>query len=381
MLSARVQLCSGDVALPLLSLLALLASPVELSWEASEACPGVGELDRAIDAWIAASPELEAEVHVRGRVSAWAGGYQLDLNIGLGSREQGHVLRSHDCAELTDLAALLIASAIDPFVLGRGTDAEIDVFEHLDAIVIVPERLAAPVERSPEGEPEEQPDTGPIETRAPELEGPAEPEESQIFDPVDGREFGPITALEPGEPRRARPRIEGFLAASGLGYAGLFQRPSGGVELYGGIDRGALRIAVGAAGWFGGQFRSSEGVGGNLQAGSALLEVCGVPSLAPRSTGRSLGFPVCASGTAGAIVGQGAGVASPALVVRPWAALGADVGLRWRVHPRVALRLGVGVLANLIRPVWEVAGPIVSFTTPPVTGRVRLALELVWGRR
>ncbi|MFV8756371.1 hypothetical protein ACNOYE_37970 [Nannocystaceae bacterium ST9] len=366
------------MSLPSLPLLALLVGPADLSWQAVEECPGTRELEAAIAGWLDVAPAEGEEVRARGRIEAWAGGYRLDLNIQLGPREQGHVLESHDCAELTELAALLIASAIDPFVLGQPTP-ESDVFEHLDAIVVVPatprfqpafEPARVP-ERVVEGPREAVPEpTHTIDGRVePELESEPEPE----------LEFGPIAALDDA-PTRRRPRLEGFVASSGIGYAGLFQRPSGGIELLGGIDRGALRVAVGAAGWFGGRFRSStdEGVGGNLQAGSALLEVCGVPSFAGR---RPVGIPLCATGTAGAIVGTGVGVASPATVVRPWAAAGADIGVRWRVHPRVALRFGIGALVSLIRPIWQVAGPVVAFVTPQVLGRLRLSLEVFPGRR
>jgi hypothetical protein len=351
--------------LPVLALLAtLLAVPAELSWQAIEECPGVGELETTIEGWIGKGTPGGEGVRARGRIQSTAGGYTLDLVIELGPREQAHALQGHDCAELTDLAALLIASAIDPFVLGSASGATIDVFERLDPLdPILVEPLSPWVEPAP----------------AP-LIPPAIPERSipePEPDDVEPLVFGPITALDEREPPRAR-RVEGFLAASGMGFAGLFQRPSGGVELLGGIDRGALRVAIGAVGWFGGSFRSSDGtVGGDLRAGTGVIEICGVPTL---ERGR-VGFPLCATGTAGAIVGSGVGVPDSATVVRPWAAAGGDVGLRWRVHRRVALRLGVGVLAALIRPVWEVAGPIVSFTTPPVMGRVRVAVELFFGRR
>jgi hypothetical protein len=337
--------------LPVLALLAtLLVAPGELSWQAVEECPGGPELETAIASWIGPSSGEREGVGARGRIQPTEAGYRLDLVVELGSREQSHVLFGHDCDELTGLAALLIASAIDPFVLGQAPT---------DAIVVAPERPRVELSR-------------PIPERpSPEPPSP----EPRSADPV---EFGPLAAVEPAEPARRRPRVEGFLAASGMGYAGLFQRPSGGVELLGGIDRGALRVGIGAAGWFGGQFRSpTEGVGGDLQAVSGLLEVCGVPSVERAR----LGFPLCAVGTAGAIVGTGVGVPAPATVVRPWAAAGGDVGLRWRVHRRIALRLGVGLLASLIRPVWTVAGPVVTFTTPPVMGTVRVALELFLGPR
>lgn len=350
---------------PVLALLAtLLAVPAELSWQAVEECPGTGELETTIAGWIGTSTPVSDDVRARGRIRATAGGYTLDLVIELGPREQAHVLHAHDCAELTDLAALLIASAIDPFVLGQPMGEAIDVFAPLDPITVVP----TPPRVEPVPVPEPALEIPPVIPEPPVLES----------EPDEAIEFGPIAALDERESVRRRPRVEGFLAASGMGFAGLFQRPSGGVELLGGIDRGALRVAIGAVGWFGGQFRSSDGVvGGDLQAGSGVVEVCGVPTIERGA----LGFPVCATGTAGAIVGTGVGVPASATVVRPWAAVGGDVGLRWRVHPRVALRLGVGVLASVIRPVWEVAGPVVSFTTPPVMGRVRLSLELFLGRR
>lgn len=353
-----------------------------LSWETELGCPSELELRGEIAGWIGEGADTQV-VHVQGRVVESRGNYRLELHVESGARSHTHVLRDHDCAALTDRAALLIASALDPFALLR-----VDPLEPLDAAerdaVEVEARALAHAPSQPRAAPTVQrPRVRPRDEAEREGPRPADDAEQEPAPAVPAlalavpSEFGPLQ-VDRGEPR-PRAKLEGFLAASALGFTGLAARPGGGVELLVGLDRAALRIAVGAAGWFGGSFRSASNpsVGGDLQGASGVLEICGVPTLA---AARRVSFPLCAAGTAGAIVGTGVGVPEPATVARPWVAAGGDVGLRVRVHPRVALRLGVGVLASLVRPVWEIAGPAVSFTTPPVLGRLRLGIEPILTR-
>lgn len=362
-----------------LAILALLAGPAELTWEADEGCPSEVELDQAIAGWLAREPAGEP-VRAVGRVFAGPGAWRLELRVEVGARSNTHVLRAHDCAALTERAAFLIASAIDPFALGG-----VEALDHVEPAELDAALAEAIVVRPPPVQRPRRPAPAPAldvpELEVPELDVPEldPPELAELDPPVRTPEFGPLS-VDLGEPgSRPRPRVEAFLAVSGLGVAGLFQRPSGGAELLVGLDRGALRIAIGAAGWLGGGFRAADDpeVGGDLQAASGVVEVCGVPK-ADRA-GR-VQIPLCVTSTAGAIVGTGVGVADPATLARPWVAAGGDVGVRWRVHPRVALRLGVGVLASLVRPVWALAGPEVSFTTPPLFGRLRLGIEPILTR-
>lgn len=351
-------------------------SSLDLSWEAELGCPSEVELRDQIGAWIGeGAPTLP--VAAQGRMVEHHGSYRLELRIDAGARSHTHVLRDHDCAALSERAALLIASALDPFALVRTDPLErIDAAE-LDVVRIEAHAFAAasaPAERPPVQRPR-TPDAvvePPVVASDARSDAPDSPARG-----LASSDFGPLE-LDRGE-ARPRPPVQAFMAASALGFAGMAATPGGGVELLVGLDRGALRVAIGAAGWFGGSFRSSTNpsVGGDLRAASGVLEVCAVPTIA---AARRVSFPLCAAGTGGAIIGTGVGVPDPATVARPWFAVGGDVGIRVRVHPRVALRLGVGVLASLVRPVWEIAGPAVSFTTPPVLGRLRLGIEPILTR-
>lgn len=353
-------------------------SSLDLSWEAELGCPSEVELRGQVAAWIGEGAQT-LPVAARGRTVEHHGSYRLELRIDAGARSHTHVLRDHDCAALSERAALLIASALDPFALVRSDPLErLDVAE-LDVVRVEAHALAAASDRA-ERPPVQRPRTPDGPTTQARLEAAARPDVPPPESPALGlapTEFGPLE-LDRGE-ARPRPPVQAFLAASALGFAGMAATPGGGVELLVGLDRGALRVAIGAAGWFGGSFRSSTNpsVGGDLRAASGVLEVCAVPTIA---AARRVSFPLCAAGTGGAIIGTGVGVPDPATVARPWLAAGGDVGIRVRVHPRVALRLGVGVLASLVRPVWEIAGPAVSFTTPPVLGRLRLGIEPILTR-
>jgi hypothetical protein len=331
-------------------------------WSTPEECPGPVEFEAALDRHL--DPRLRSEdVEVDVRVRAVESGYQLDLALRIAERRERHRVVDHDCAALVEFTAVLVATAIDPLALGgwEGID------DSAPAIVVEAGRIEpTPRDSPPIQVPRSRARPAPVVVEPPEPDPePAEPPALAIDleprEPVGDR-IEPVVAPRP---------IEGFAAVATGGVVGLFPDPGGSVELAGGLDRGALRFSGGLAGWFGGRFRESDDPtrGGNLSAVGPVLELCGVPRL------RKVDFPLCASGRGGAEIGQGVGLMESSTRVRPWVAVGGDVGVRWRVGSRVALRLGIGVLASLVRPTWTT--PNTSFTTPPVLGQLRLALEWI----
>jgi hypothetical protein len=336
-----------------------------VQWSTPEECPGQNEfaaaLDRHLDPRLRPD-SLEIDVQVR-RV---ASGYQLDLAIAIADRRRRHRVVDHDCAALVEFIAVLVATAIDPFALGGPAPVELGESTWssapailVEAVRIEPRPTIIQIPRS-----RLRPDPVPASPPEPSRSSPPIAIESRP-DPLGDR-------IEPeAAPPVARSRSEGFIALATGGVVGLFPAAGGSVELAGGLDRGPLRFAGGVASWFGGRFREGDDStrGGNLAAFGPVLELCGVPRL------RRVDFPLCASGRGGAEVGWGVGLAASSTKVRPWVAVGGDVSVRWRVGSRVALRLGIGVLASIVRPTWTT--PNTSFTTPPVLGQLRLAVELI----
>lgn len=335
--------CDGvcSAAMPALAV-ALLSAGLAASilWSTPEECPGQVEFEAALDRHL--DPRLRSDaVEIDVRVGQVASGYQLDLGLRVADRRHVHRIVDHDCVALVELTAVLVATAIDPFALG-GSELIEPTWSNAPAIVVEVAR---------------------VEPRPP-IQVPRSRIRSALTSPRE-------PSLQPDPAPTTPRRIEGFVALAIGGVVGLFPDPGGSVELAGGLDRGALRFDGGVAGWFGGRFREPDDStrGGNLWALGPVLELCGVPRL------RRVDFPLCASGRGGAEVGRGVGLMANSTRVRPWVAVGGDVGVRWRVGSRVALRLGLGVLASIVRPTWTT--PTTSFTTPPVLGQLRLAVELI----
>lgn len=338
------------------SLLSLLlglgeASPT-IVWSESEVCPGAeAELELAIASYLRneASEDVALEAAVR-LVDAGPVGMRLELEIATAAGTEQHELAASSCERLLDHAALLIASAIDPFLYawtGPG-QAEAAAERHHRSVAVQRPR-ASPVVIPPA---EQQPR---VETN----EAPP----ATAIDP----DFGPLAL---SEPTRARPPITGALSVGATTFVGLFPDPGGGVELEGALERGPLRWHTGVNGWFGGRFRASDAeVGGNLWALGLASALCGVPK------SRRVIVPLCASAGVGFISARAVGTTEQRQNIQPWAHAGAEARALLLIREDLAIGLGIGAHAALLRPAWEVHSPGVRFRVPPVMGVLRLTFE------
>lgn len=362
--------------MPLASLLAaVLATSPELAakaveWEAPLGCPGADWLTRRIEAYLGrplSAADLEHVVDRRfgGRVRSADGGFELALKVGEGATQR-HRVADHDCEHLAEVAASLLAIAIDPLALG----GPVVPLEHSEPPIPVPRpeppiELANPVEVEPPREPELEP----------------EPELWQLVAVSD----------EPprDRPQRGETRLRGlFLANAGLAL-NVFPNPAPQVHAGVGFDRHdadarvGWRIELAAGSALGGRFRASDGreLGGDLIAWDVALRPCVVPRWG------LVDLRACASGGAGQLRGRGVGVQNPQPVGQPWVWGGADVGVavalrRRDARPRVqaALFVDVGAGINAVRPNFVVldssGGAAVSYVMPLVSGRGRLGIEL-----
>ncbi len=333
------------------------AGEPRVEWRGSEACPGAEvEFERALDGYVGEPAVDDGSVVARARIVDGGGhGLHLQLSIESAVGNEEHDLVGLGCEQLIDQAALLLAGAIDPFVYaGAGRER---------AIAVVPiQRPTMPI----------------VSSAAPEAGGWTEPAADHVAAPPrlgsrpETKSFGPLVAVDTGssEPGRRR-AIEGSIGVAGTGFVGLFPRIGGGAELEGALERGGFRWQSAATGWFGGRFRASDAeVGGDLWALSFSSGLCGVPG-----TSR-IHVPLCAVGGVGVISVRAIGTVEPRRSTQPWVYAGAEARLSVLARPDLAVGLGVGVHAALVRPAWEVRSPDVRFEIPPVMGIVRLTLEM-----
>lgn len=325
-----------------------------IDWEADEGCPSQAAVVEATASFLGRRlAEFPRTVIAQAQVEASTGGYRLRLMIEVDGVEEHHELPGLSCEQLGWDAALLIASAIDPFALGPREPPG----RQLLLMPVVVQR------------PSSRPQPARVVTAPPrQISSAAEPPPPD----VDRLEpSGPLDiAAAPSMQTRTR-AAAGSLAVAGTTFVGLFPQIGGGVEIEGGLDVGLFRWQASAAGWFGGSFRASgTDVGGDLWAASGSTGACVVPRV------RRVRFASCAVVGAGAITAIPVNTTAQGSLARPWAHAGADLRVAWSPRPRVGLSFGLAVLPALARPAWSTSSPDASFRIPPVTGLLRLGIEL-----
>lgn len=349
-------------ALPLSLLLSLdpaAASPT-IDWSSNHACPGAElDLERVIASRLRADAAELARVEARVQLfDAGPAGLRLELEIASQAGTEAHQIAALDCERLLEQAALLIASAVDPFVYHWSAPDESAARQHHRAVAVQRPRDSVVVV-SPSSP------SSPISPSSPSSPIIEQPRRDDSLDVV--HEFGP---LEPAEPERDKPPISGTLGVGATTFVGLFPSIGGGFEVEGALERGPLRWQTAANGWFGGRFRSTEAeVGGDLWALGLASALCGVPAA------KRVRVPLCATAGAGLIAVRAVGTVEPRRSVQPWAWAGAEARVLLLAREDLAVGLGVGAQAALVRPAWEVRSPGVRFTVPPVMGVLRLTFE------
>lgn len=364
---------SGNITAHVLGLFVLvlvLDAGVEIDWTAPQECPSSAE----ITAWVGeltTSAPAEPLV-VTGLVHARAGNYVLDLSWQRGARREHEQLVGHDCDELGQLAALLIATELDPFAFAglerpddvRALESRRDSAEDVESEPIEPE----PIEPEPI-------ESAPIEPQSIEPAESIEPESIEPEQPGLPRYdlAGPPSQVS--SPQRRRMDVNGYFLAEGHGFLNLLPNPGAGPRLGVGLELAHARVLLGGAGWFGSGFRSPTDpeVGGRISAWSLELHGCGVPSW------RRLSVPLCGQLGAGQALGSGFGVDQPLDATQPWLWLGADASLEWWVRPRFALRAGLGLGISLVRPSFEIVDTDARFESPIVFGRAIVGVATRFG--
>lgn len=342
---------------------ALLASPGQdaqaIQWDAAEGCPSQAAVAAATREFLGgrALTEFSRSVSAQAWVEPDAAGYRLRLTITMDGTREHHQLRAVDCDQLGRDAALLIASAVDPFALGPPVPAPTE--RQLSQSPVTVQR--------PRTVPKAVPSEAVVAREPVSASEPVEPTPLPKFDTQPS-----VTIDRPSPPDRTPKRpIAGTLAIAGTGFVGLFPQIGGGVELEGGLQRGLFRWQLGAAGWFGGRFRATGAdVGADLSAVTGATGFCVAPSW------RTVRFSACAATGVGVVIATGINTQANRTRAQPWAFAGPDLRVTWSPRPRVGVFVGVAALAALVRPGWSISNPDASYRVPPVLGLLRVGVEL-----
>lgn len=292
--------------------------PLELRWSAPPGCPdeaGVRSSVRALLGRELTSVDADA-IAVDGEIVRRDRGWSLRLTITSASGSRTRELPGESCQDLSGVAALLIAIAIDP------------TMESIDA----PPPAAEP-------------------TPPPAREPVASP---------------PVVAPQP----RRKPMIGGAFGVHGvLGY-GALPRIDGALGPDAALRIGAARIELAGSFWWPSPTRARDA---SLRLWHVDVRGCWAPSVA-----RRVELPLCGGLQLGAMIGRGDAIARPTRGRLPWVAM--DLGFGVMVLPvwRVGLRLDVRGVAPLVRPGFAIDDHVV-FRARPVAIAATLGVELRLG--
>ena len=396
-------LLAANLLLPCSGPAAARARRWVLDWHAPPGCPTGTAIQARVDALLGGPVPLARVMRVAGEVRAQGDGWQVVLVARTGDGRARRRLQGRDCAALGEVAALVVALAIDPTAVAN-----------LDAGAVALLRASAPT-RDPRPVDTFQPASAP--TRDPRPVDPVQPALREPAAWVGAPEWVRPVALEParggpsagareapaarpaasGAPRRGAGVRPGRLDLIARG-AGLTARRAVWVALraLGGLGAGPLPVAGGLFGavaalglgrrarvelqasrWTTARTRFAAfpdaGVDFTLTTGG--LRGCGVP-------GRGIvEVPLCLGLEVGGMRGGAVGLKDGRIGRSLWAAVTPGVALAVVPTRRFAAWLAVDGHVALVRPRFRVDGAG-EVWRPGVGGvRVTLGVELRFSGR
>ena len=334
-----------------------------LRWSGPTECPTEALVLETVSRYVGRSIDDEL-VRASGTVVREGDGFVLELRIrGAEGRPETRTLRDADCAVLSDVAALMIAVAIDPEAAAVALDEP-----PADADGSVPDEEAEAEVPAP-AEPE-------VVERAPavvpEVVAPpaaAEPSETEPIDHDERRRSCRPTAERAG-PGRGRPSCWA-LAVRVVVQHGPLPRVGAGLGGDAALLWPRVRLAAGGTFFFARPARvdADDQLGGDVRLGVGRLRVCG------RLGWGTLELPLCGGAELGALRGEGVGVDRPRSDRLPWLAMLADVGLGWSPRRWLATRLELGAAVPVLQQRFAIDGLGVVHEPSAVGLRAALALE------
>jgi len=338
--------------------LALAGPPAPaIEWSAPPGCPTRAQvLDRT--ARIMGRPaldELPTAVSIRGRIEAEPVGFALAIELETPTGRTRKQARAAECSVLGNVAALMVAVAIDPVQAVTTLASE------------PPTNEAPPSVPNPQPTAVSEPNTTPEPRASPQPRATAERLESRRNESTDAD-------------GRTMPRdrwIQALLRASGGIGAGLVPGFDGQLSLGAGVRTRRLRaellafhvlardarypalptVGAAVAAW-----------GGSLRAGPVF----------ERGT---VELSTSAGVSAAALVATGFGVLSPDTAASAWVALCFVPGVRWRPVPRLAVGADVEGEVALRRPAFALDALPTVHRAGPIGVRGAVVVEVRLGSR
>lgn len=310
------------------------APPVDLRWHAPEECPDAARVTSRLADYLGPSAASEEPTRVDAEVRRQGDG-AWELTLRFEDRpEDPRVLTNASCEGLAEAAVVVVAIAVTP-------DADADATEH--DVPPAPARAPEPPEPAPVSPKPASVSPEPDAEREPA--SPARPVELSVA-ALAGVGFGPVPV--------------GFAIAPQLAVSG----PRWRVSLSAIYEPArALRLA------------DLPASGSDLMHWAIGPEACWLPRVRPR-----LAIPLCGGVELGRLDATPVELVDGRPRHSPWAAATVAVGLRARVHPRVALWLAPSAIITLSPARVLVEGePSPLFRTAPVGVRGLAGLEvIVW---
>ncbi len=339
----------------LLASLALPGSSPEggLHWEAPAGhCPSEAEVVSRLAALVG---DAELSVLADAHVSPVADGWVLDLKIRWGDEGERRHLEAATCEELAEAVLVLLAVLAEE---ARGEAAELDS-ETTPKLEPKPEVIAVIEPPQPE----------PLAVQGQVGRPASEPVERTALNASADEVSGPVPP--PAQTRSPRHRRA-------------FALTTGGLADIGGLAGASFGVRLGVAGWLGRRLRwVAEGRylppraigndanfarGGRIQLGYAHLAAC-----VSLRRGR-VEVPICGAFEVGGLQAAGFGDAEDQGARDLWLAAGVSTSFAITLAPRIALVVGLEVVAPLARQRY-VYGPEILYETALANGRALLGLE------
>jgi hypothetical protein len=296
---------------------------IDLEWRAAPGCPTPDRVVAVIEALVRREVVIDptGAVVARADVVADANRWRIDLEVdGPGGSERRR-LQADACDVLSEAAALVIATNIDPARVARS----------LEEAGAAP-TAAAPAASTP---PRDGPRTGAGATT-----------------PAGRRRVAMALVVVGGPALGAAPKVTGWLQ--------------------GGVNVSIGRAVIGAYGGHGFARRAD----GDARL-SAALTTGGLRGCFAPTQGR-LAVPLCGLFEAGAVSARADGDTTR----RDrglWLGAGAGAAVEWAPHPRVALVGGVDALVAIVRPQFHVDGPAgtaADYRVAPAAVRAMLGISV-----
>lgn len=284
-----------------------------LTWHSVPGCPDAATVRGGVETLLGTPLDAPrpGAVDARGVVRATENrAWVLELTIATATGSRTRLYSAPTCGELADLAAVLIAVAIDPTV-----DADLPVLDPRRADVV-----EAPT--FPESTPVVK--TAPAPAPVTDVPAPAEP------------------------PRKVRGAVR---VAAGVS-VGPLPDPAPGVHLGAGVVGRGFRAELIGGYWFAREARLTDepGAGGDVRAWAIGVRGCGVPRF------KIVELPACGAVELGAMRAEGVGVEDVTAERLLWAAARAGIGL-WVVPiPHFGVGLDADLVVPLTRPGFEIDG-------------------------